>query len=160
MSTAETTETAETSEYQYLPITGISVNSEDPSKLGPETPVPIRQNIDTWSSNPANEKQVKLFVMALLRFQQIDPAERESYFQIAGIHGQPNVLWDEPTIDEDTHGKGYCTHNNILFPIWHRAYLALYEVIHYIHRWLLISTDTFSATHPRHHGHRDRPQFR
>ncbi|KAJ5890227.1 hypothetical protein N7504_011037 [Penicillium tannophilum] len=124
MSTAESTET---SEYQYFPITGISVNSEDSSKLGPETPVPLRQNIDTWSQDPANEKQVKLFVMALLRFQQIDPKERESYFQIAGIHGQPNVLWDEPTVNEDTKGKGYCTHNNILFPIWHRAYLALYE---------------------------------
>jgi hypothetical protein len=30
------------------------------------------------------------------RFQKIDPKERDSYFQIAGIHGQPNVPWDEP----------------------------------------------------------------
>ncbi|KAJ6103635.1 Concanavalin A-like lectin/glucanases superfamily [Penicillium sp. IBT 16267x] len=115
------------SEWTYYPITGIPVKSQDPSKLGPETPVPIRQEIDSWSNNPANEKQVKLFVMALARFQQIDPKERESYFQVAGIHGQPNVPWDEPIDSKDAKGRGYCTHNNILFPIWHRAYLALYE---------------------------------
>ncbi|KAK4862915.1 hypothetical protein LT330_010745 [Penicillium expansum] len=116
-----------TPEWKYYPINGISVNSEEPSKLGPEVQVPIRQEIDSWSNNPANEKQVKLFVMALSRFQKIDPKDRDSYFQIAGIHGQPNVPWDEPIDSKDAEGRGYCTHNNILFPIWHRAYLALYE---------------------------------
>ncbi|CAG8909691.1 unnamed protein product [Penicillium egyptiacum] len=114
-------------EWKYYPINGISVNSVEPSKLGPEVQVPIRQEIDSWSNNPANEKQVKLFVMALSRFQKIDPKDRDSYFQIAGIHGQPNVPWDEPIDSKDAEGRGYCTHNNILFPIWHRAYLALYE---------------------------------
>jgi tyrosinase len=118
-----------TPEWKYYPIGGIPVNSEDPSQLGPEVEVPIRQEIDSWSNNPANEKQVKLFVMALSRFQKIDPHDRDSYFQIAGIHGQPNVPWDEPVDSKDAEGRGYCTHNNILFPIWHRAYLALYEVI-------------------------------
>jgi hypothetical protein len=127
--------------------------------MGPETPVPIRQEIDSWSSNPANEKQVKLFVKALHRFQQIDPKERESYFQIAGIHGQPNVAWDEQ-VDEDTKGKGYCTHNNILFPIWHRAYLALYEVMTCIEGPRLIWTDNALATHFRNYESRDCPQFR
>ena len=119
-------------EWKYYPINGISVNSEEPSKLGPEVQVPIRQEIDSWSNNPANEKQVKLFVMALSRFQQIDPKVRDSFFQIAGIHGQPNVPWDEPIDAKDAEGRGYCTHNNILFPIWHRAYLALYEVMDYV----------------------------
>ena len=118
-----------TPEWKYYPINGISVNSEEPSKLGPEVQVPIRQEIDSWSNNPANEKQVKLFVMALSRFQKIGPKDRDSYFQIAGIHGQPNVPWDEPIDSKDAEGRGYCTHNNILFPIWHRAYLALYEVM-------------------------------
>ncbi|KAJ5219622.1 hypothetical protein N7468_008826 [Penicillium chermesinum] len=92
-----------------------------------QTPVPLRQNIDTWSGDPANDKEVKLFVAALDRFQKIDPSDRDSYFQIAGIHGQPNVPWDETIEEAEAKGKGYCTHNNILFPIWHRAYLALYE---------------------------------
>lgn len=112
--------------WVYYPITGVPVKTDH---LGPNVEVPIRQNIDTWSRDPANDKQVKLFVMALDRFQKIDPSDRDSYFQIAGIHGQPNVPWDEPITKDDAANKGYCTHNNILFPIWHRAYLALYEVI-------------------------------
>ncbi|KAJ5784932.1 uncharacterized protein N7503_010144 [Penicillium pulvis] len=116
---------ATTTEWKYFPITGIPL--QDRVAGSPTVEVPIRQNIDTWSSDPANEKQVKLFIMALYRFQQITPTDRDSYFQIAGIHGQPNVPWDEPIDKSEAEGKGYCTHNNILFPVWHRAYLALYE---------------------------------
>jgi hypothetical protein len=134
-----------TTEWKYYPIHGISVNSEEPSKLGPEVQVPIRQEIDSWSNNPINEKQVKLFVMALSRFQKIDPKDRDSYFQIAGIHGQPNVPWDEPIDSKDAEGRGYCTHNNILFPIWHRAYLALYEVMNLMSQ-VLKCTNNFAAT--------------
>ncbi|KAL4915885.1 common central domain of tyrosinase-domain-containing protein [Aspergillus aurantiobrunneus] len=116
-------------DWVYYPIQGITAPSTtaDAAQPGPDVPVPIRPEIDQWSSNPANDKQVKLFVMALDRFQKIDPADRDSYFQIAGIHGQPNVPWDEPIDSAEAEGRGYCTHNNVLFPIWHRAYLALYE---------------------------------
>lgn len=117
---------ATTTEWKYFPITGVPL--QDGVAGSPTVEVPIRQNIDTWSSDPANEKQVKLFIMALYRFQQMTPTDRDSYFQIAGIHGQPNVPWDEPIDKSEAEGKGYCTHNNILFPVWHRAYLALYEV--------------------------------
>jgi Common central domain of tyrosinase. len=54
-------------------------------------------------------------------------------YKILGIHGQPNIPWDEPIPDTEAEGKGYCTHNNILFPIWHRPYLALYEVLSKTH---------------------------
>lgn len=114
--------------HVYYPIQGPPVKGVAKADVTATTPVPLRQNIDTWSTNPENEKQVKLFVAALDRFQRIDPHDRDSYFQIAGIHGQPNVPWDEPIEEAAAKGKGYCTHNNILFPIWHRAYLSLYEV--------------------------------
>lgn len=66
-------------EGPYYAITGIPVlDDADYPKVG------VRQNIDQWSDNPDNEKQVNLFVMALDRFQKIDPAKRESYFQVAG----------------------------------------------------------------------------
>ncbi|KAJ5646047.1 hypothetical protein N7490_002419 [Penicillium lividum] len=115
----------------YFPIKGIAIKDAKGDFVvasGVDVEVPLRQNIDTWSNDHANDKQVKLFVKALSEFQKIDPSKRESYFQIAGIHGQPNVPWDEPhTTQEEANLKGYCTHNNVLFPIWHRAYLALYE---------------------------------
>ena len=124
-----TSKMASTKEWKYYPIHGIPVKTEGNAPLSPNVKVPVRYNIDKWSREPANDMQVKLFIMALDRFQKIPPRERESYFQVAGIHGQPNVPWDEPLDKADTAGRGYCTHNNILFPVWHRAYLALYEVI-------------------------------
>ncbi|KAL4879315.1 hypothetical protein BJY04DRAFT_220171 [Aspergillus karnatakaensis] len=113
--------------WEYYPIHGVPVETINTGQPGPDVKVPIRQNIDQWSRDPSNERQVKLFIMALERFQKIDPFDRDSYYQVAGIHGQPNVPWDEPLDKAEAAGKGYCTHNNILFPIWHRAYLALYE---------------------------------
>ena len=53
---------------------------------------------------------------------------------LAGIHGRPfqpfnNVQATSP----DNSKAGYCTHASILFPPWHRPYLALYEqVLHEI----------------------------
>lgn len=44
-----------------------------------------------------------------------------------GIHGQPIGAWDEDTAPV-TQGVGYCTHDSILFPTWHRPYMLLYEV--------------------------------
>lgn len=72
-----------------------------------------------------------LFVQALTSMQTDDQSHLTSYYQIAGIHGRPFAAWDGvhsasgPSGDQDT---GYCTHNSILFPSWHRPYMALYEV--------------------------------
>jgi tyrosinase len=62
-------------------------------------------------------------------FQKEPRDKLDGYFQIAGIHGRPYLPWDgvigsgvvDPT-------RGYCTHGSILFPTWHRPYLALFEV--------------------------------
>lgn len=43
-----------------------------------------------------------------------------------GIHGRPFVAWDGVNGPFKT---GYCTHGSILFPTWHRPYLALFEVL-------------------------------
>ncbi|KZT39063.1 Di-copper centre-containing protein [Sistotremastrum suecicum HHB10207 ss-3] len=104
-------------------ITGIQQN------LGPAPgQTPVRQEINAWAANPENIVQVNLFYLALAKFQEIPYEEKLSYFQIAGIHGLPLVPWDEKT-ESKTPGtqNGYCTHNSILFPTWHRPYLILYE---------------------------------
>lgn len=47
---------------------------------------------------------------------------------VSGIHGMPHQSWGgvQPVAgNEDT---GYCTHSSVLFPAWHRPYMALYEV--------------------------------
>lgn len=56
-----------------------------------------------------------------------DAKDQLSWFQIEGIHGLPYVPWDEAEVPIYP-GKGYCTHGSNLFPTWHRAYVALFEV--------------------------------
>src|SRR5260221_22795 len=55
-----------------------------------------------------------------------------SYFSVGKIHGLPYRPWDgavgsRPWNPRTTWG-GYCTHGSVLFPTWHRPYVALYEV--------------------------------
>lgn len=59
-------------------ITGIKAG------CSPNGAVPVRQEIDDWSSKEENHKQVNLFLLALRRFQDVPPRERDSFFQVAG----------------------------------------------------------------------------
>lgn len=78
-----------------------------------------RKNIEqlSWA-------EMDKFVLAMHRIQQLPPDHPDSYFVIAGYHGEPfrgagygNASW----------WGGYCNHGNILFPTWHRAYLLRLE---------------------------------
>ena len=85
-----------------------------------------------------------LYLEGLKRFQNVDPEDPISWFQIAGkrthvccafsnvlgIHGLPYQRWPtyEKEIKETGSGTGFCTHSSILFLTWHRPYLALFEV--------------------------------
>lgn len=46
----------------------------------------------------------------------------------SGIHGLPNADWDGVKNPRSTRKGGYCAHGRPVFPIWHRPYLAMYEV--------------------------------
>ncbi|RDW85231.1 hypothetical protein BP6252_02821 [Coleophoma cylindrospora] len=72
-----------------------------------------------------------LFILALDMMQYTNQSEIFSWYQIAGIHGRPFYAWDNVNGPVDDQGNGYCTHVSILFPTWHRPYLALYEQILY-----------------------------
>lgn len=56
--------------------------------------------------------------------QRLDPKDPDSYWMIAGFHGEP--FRGPGATDQDWWG-GYCNHANILFPTWHRAYLLRLE---------------------------------
>ncbi|KAI5925049.1 tyrosinase [Camillea tinctor] len=110
--------------YEYYPIRGIQ------DGLGPDGRVPVRREFKEWSEskNPTDRIQVILFILSLRRFQGVAPESRDSYFQIAGIHGMPYTSWDEPSVTtSEAHVKGYCVHANNLFPPWHRPYMLLFE---------------------------------
>ena len=104
-------------------ITGIEAGG------GPNGQVPVRRDVDEWwlSQDVVDVNQKSLMIQAMTIFQNMDVNDKLSYFQIAGIHGQPLVPWDENT-KSVSQGLGYCTHDSILFPSWHRPYMLLVEV--------------------------------
>ena len=97
--------------------------------LGPQNGVntltgerPFRQDINVLqTTGPAFD----LYILALQQLAQQNQTSQLSYYQIAGIHGLPYIEWDGVS---GQYRSGYCTHESILFPAWHRPYLALFEV--------------------------------
>lgn len=74
-----------------------------------------------------------LFCLALSELMN-DPDSTKimGYFQVAGIHGLPKELWDGIDVPSKEPGSqdfsGYCAHSSLIFPTWHRPYLAMIEV--------------------------------
>jgi tyrosinase len=62
--------------------------------------------------------------------QGTDWKKSVSHYQIGGIHGFPFTPWENsgPSPVNDDGWDGYCTHGSVLFPSWHRPYVALFEV--------------------------------
>ena len=63
-------------------------------------------------------------VRAFRGVQKLDPSNPNSFFTIAGYHGEP--FRGKGKTDKEWWG-GYCNHGNVLFPLWHRAYLLRLE---------------------------------
>ncbi|KAG8819755.1 hypothetical protein FRC17_010343 [Serendipita sp. 399] len=107
---------------EHIATTGVTSN--------PNNPV-ARQEIRTF----AKDKELwDLYLLGLERFQAVNQDDPLSYFQIAGIHGRPYIPYDDPgarNANENAKAPfgGYCTHSSILFPPWHRPYLALFEQV-------------------------------
>ncbi|KAH7018428.1 uncharacterized protein B0I36DRAFT_395204 [Microdochium trichocladiopsis] len=79
----------------------------------------IRKNIRTLSK-PELDNLVKAFA----GIQALPPNDPNSFFMIAGYHGEPfrGAGYGSPQW-----WGGYCNHGNVLFPTWHRAYLFRLE---------------------------------
>ncbi|KAM5350817.1 hypothetical protein ACJ41O_007322 [Fusarium nematophilum] len=100
--------------------------------------LPVRHEISALanSKDPDHRRQWTLFVLALEKFKLKPIEDKLSYFQVAGIHGYPEAPWDgapppredpETTRAGDQPYGGYCNHNGLNFPTWHRPYMALFE---------------------------------
>ncbi|KAJ3941953.1 hypothetical protein N0V92_013830 [Colletotrichum tropicale] len=114
-------------------ITGIPRpdNLEDKTINIPFVPgMPVRYNVEILATDKKLRKQWTLFVLALEKFKNKPVHEKLSYFQIAGIHAAPYQPWDgAPRGPVNDKGKplGYCVHNGLNFPTWHRPYMLLFE---------------------------------
>ncbi|KAJ2911520.1 hypothetical protein MD484_g8892, partial [Candolleomyces efflorescens] len=79
-----------------------------------------------------DDKQFPLFIHALYTIQQPDYRPKAARFQdLGGIHGLPYERWRGDPNAADTLPKGlwggYCNHQSVLFPVWHRPYVLALE---------------------------------
>ncbi|KAK0663837.1 Tyrosinase [Lasiodiplodia hormozganensis] len=81
-----------------------------------------RHEIDYLVKNEPD--MFNLFLLAIESLQHDET--KMGFFQVCGIHGLPKRDWDGVRGDKPQRG-GYCTHNSILFPTWHRPYLSMFE---------------------------------
>ncbi|UNI25054.1 Tyrosinase [Purpureocillium takamizusanense] len=86
--------------------------------------IPVRQEIRQMR---ADKHKWDLFILSMSMFQTADQQDPLSYYQVTGIHGVPFVSWNGVEASSGASQSGYCPHNSVLFPTWHRPYLALYE---------------------------------
>ncbi|KAK0749661.1 common central domain of tyrosinase-domain-containing protein [Schizothecium vesticola] len=130
---------------------GLDANAKDPLRK-----VPARMEIDDWflSENVVHQNQRALFFPAFLKFCEEDPqgeGGKFSFFQIAGIHGQPIIPWDEPANASEVQAReagqknrgSYCHHGETTFATWHRPYLLLLEQV--IYEYMKDYAKTFSG---------------
>jgi len=82
----------------------------------------IRELEDEY--NKGNKKPLEDLIRAFKGIQELPPDRKHSFFKIAGYHGEPfrGAGWANPAW-----WGGYCNHGNVLFPVWHRAYLLELE---------------------------------
>jgi tyrosinase len=101
----------------------------------PGSPLPLRLEIDDFLQDT---ELANLYFLALVSYMSEQAAKSPfSYYEIAGIHGQPNRSWNRQPQSSEWVPNGpdrgarrysYCAHSSLVFPTWHRAYLAQYEV--------------------------------
>lgn len=92
---------------------------------GPNGAVPLRYEIRDLASKFPD--QFNLFVLGLRAYQVQSKDSPVSYYQTAGIHGEPFKAYDNVQGILNPDFGGYCTHSSVLFAPWHRPYLALFE---------------------------------
>lgn len=101
----------------YVDITGVTEGRNGPA-------VPLRTEINEFIQN---KDMLNIYLLGLQRMQSLPKTDKLSWFQIGGIHGRPYTAWDNVS-GIAGNNTGYCTHSSILFPTWHRPYVAVYEV--------------------------------
>ena len=107
-------QTLERRQSGIIPVTGASGSTQPRLE--------IRQ-MQTQKPN-----QFTLLILALQQFQQKSQSDATSYYQVSGIHGVPRQNYNNVgQCSTCTNADGYCTHDSVLFPAWHRAYMALFE---------------------------------
>ena len=84
------------------------------------------QAIESRYNDGTDLTTLRNIVKGFRGIQALPPDDPDSFYCIAGFHGTP---YRPPGAGEDpeTWWGGYCHHQDVLFPMWHRAYLLRLE---------------------------------
>lgn len=78
-----------------------------------------------------NKKPLEDLIRAWKGIKELSPEDPNSFFRLAGYHGEPFIYrpWVDNLSQTDTYlyWGGYCNHGNVLFPTWHRVYILKLE---------------------------------
>jgi tyrosinase len=89
---------------------------------GPRVRRSLRELEDMYEKN--DKAPLENLMRAWKGIKELPVDHPDSIFSISGYHGEP--FRDQGATDGNYWG-GYCNHNNILFPTWHRVYLYRIE---------------------------------
>ncbi|KAG9248530.1 hypothetical protein BJ878DRAFT_476387 [Calycina marina] len=105
----------------FHPTTGVHTGT-DANGYGTRKEIrDLEKDTTTWT----------LYLLGLDVLQSRDQSDVLSWYQIAGIHGRPFQPFNGIQATKGNENSGYCTHISILFPTWHRPFLAFYEQVLY-----------------------------
>jgi tyrosinase len=73
-----------------------------------------------------DKKPLEDLMRAWKGIKELPPDHPQSFFTLGGYHGEPfrGAGWG---VGQNIFWGGYCHHGNVLFPVWHRAYLYALE---------------------------------
>ncbi|KAI9789436.1 MAG: hypothetical protein M1835_001679 [Candelina submexicana] len=119
---------------QQEPLIQTAQKQNHVAAIVPET-ARARVEIDEFL---ADNDMTNLFLLALEAMYPEDPnksGETEdwwTFYSLGSIHGLPSELWNNVKNGNDPEGQkfsgsGYCTHGSLVFPTWHRVYIAMFE---------------------------------
>ncbi|KAF3903527.1 Tyrosinase [Arthrobotrys entomopaga] len=94
----------------------------------PKPPIRTRESLHNLQRqyDAGDTEPLEKLVRAFKGIQERDPSDQDSFWVIAGYHGEP---FRGPGATGTSSGwwGGFCHHGSVLFPTWHRAYLLRLE---------------------------------
>lgn len=91
---------------------------------GPNNQTPARLELSTYLQDPDRKT---LLLLGLERMQARPQSDPKSWYQVAGIHGEPYRPWDGEADSRGRKPGGYCTHSSVCTPL-----VPLKQVLNYI----------------------------
>lgn len=91
--------------------------------MAPRVRVSIQSVVADYDNG--NKTGLENLIRAFRAIQALPPSDPDSFESIAGYHGEP--FTEAPPKPIKDYWGGYCQHDTILFPTWHRALVLRFE---------------------------------